>query len=314
MAEKDKIEDDDFDIVEEGDEAPGEVKEEAAKPSSAAKEDDDEDDDDEPAAAGEAEVKPDANADAALEEKRARRREEKRIQRENKRRYISDLEEQVAKLTEVTQKLSTRQSTFERGTAETQLRSMERRYKLVQNEIAEAVSNGDGQRVIELMGERDSIRSSHGRALDEYKRGRAAEQQPQRKEPDPRVKSRAMEWASANSWYDPKGKDADSIKVSEIDLDIANSGISPSSSLYWKMLDERVRAELPHKFKPAPQPAGRQSPPVSNGKTSVAKGGVVKITPERKKVLQQMGVWGDKEAMKPYLRSYAKYDAENKTR
>lgn len=193
-----------------------------------------------------------------------------------------------------------------------------------------AVEEMDGETAVRAQRLRDDalarLHQARNAKADMDRREQQARQQAQQPQVDPRIQQHGVAWMKANSdWFDPQGNDEESIIALAIDRAMTAEGKDPTTKQYWEELDRRVRKRLPHVFegedvddddepeKPRQKARSRQAPPVGGrGDTSMAaskRGGVkVTITPERKQALIDLGVWGDQEAMKPYLKRYADYD------
>ena len=109
-----------------------------------------------------------------------------------------------------------------------------------------AYEDGDADKIIEAQ-ERMIKASSQTNRLDQM-RQRSAPENYQAPEPiAPPPDSRAVEWASRNSWFN---KDMVMTNAAyAIHDDVVKSGVQPSSDAYYEAIDSRMREEFPHKFK-----------------------------------------------------------------
>jgi hypothetical protein len=132
---------------------------------------------------------------------------------------------------------------------------------------------------------------------------------------------RAGEWFSQNRWYDPKGSNAESRKVAKIDQEISAEGFDPATDEYWDEFEDRVRQTLPHLYDedqdddtPSSKPVSKQKPSgpkfTVGGRERSLKRGEVYISPERRKALEDAGVWEDPKLRARYLKRYAEYDRD----
>lgn len=169
---------------------------------------------------------------------------------------------------------------------------------------------------------------------------------------DPVVTSYANGWMRKNSWYDSRGRDADSRIVLTIDQGLVDEGFIPSTAEYWEELDRRVRRYLPHRFErdatvnhdedeSAPRGSKRGQSTRRSQEESYAEGDEpdhhakpkkgppigqqrehapastrreVYISKERKEALIQAGVWDDPVLRKKYILQYQRWDKENAPR
>ena len=136
--------------------------------------------------------------------------------------------------------------------------------------------------------------------------------------PDPRVRSLAQEWLTANPWYDASGRDEDSRITKAIDDGLVAQGYDPKTPDYWHELTRRVSTRLggaPAEQEdeapaaPAAQ-ARRKAPPTGNTREhappSTRK--EVYVTPERKQAMIDAGVWDEPALRTRYLKAYQAYD------
>lgn len=170
----------------------------------------------------------------------------------------------------------------------------------------------------------------------EQREGRSPGQVRQQPQLQPEAIAKAVEWAGKHkSWYDPSGGDNDSRAVQSIDNQLVREGYDPTSDDYWNELSARVKEELPHRFKkPANNGGGsgnggrkvnddtsntgrrqqggpRMAPASQNQSIRPLGKNEVRVTPERKKAMQDAGYWDDPQKRNKMLRQYAQYDREN---
>jgi len=128
---------------------------------------------------------------------------------------------------------------------------------------------------------------------------------------DPRVQTYMGQWQAANPWYDPQGADRDSTLARQIDAEVARDGYDPRSIDYW----EEVTARLAERFEPAQKTAKRKGPPVGGQREHATSSRTeIRVTPERKAAMIELGVWDDPKSRNDYLKAYADYDRNNASR
>jgi hypothetical protein len=133
--------------------------------------------------------------------------------------------------------------------------------------------------------------------------------------PDPAVTQNAKLWMERNSWYDPQAKDMDSEIAQRLDKKLTDEGYDPSSPDYWEELDDRVAKYLPHRAESAPQRPTTQRPRMTgSGRESAPSGRAneFRLSPDRVAAIKEMGAWENPEQRAKMIKSYAKYDRENK--
>ena len=143
--------------------------------------------------------------------------------------------------------------------------------------------------------------------------------QPQRQTanvPNPSVQRLAADWMSENSWYDPQGQDEDSEIAQMIDKRLTKEGYDPSTPDYWDELSHRISKKMPHLSEKKQKKERPRSPVGSSGRESApsARGNEFRVSPERVQAMKEMGAWDNPEARARMIKSYAKYDRENKVR
>jgi len=256
--------------------------------------------------------------------------EEKRAQRQNRkfrrRAAIEHKERELAFLRAENEEFKRRLQAVEKRTTEFDQQATDQRLNETLSEIstvdriiAKAIEQGAGEDVAKALAIRDQLldRQRQLKALKEQ----SVVEKPQKQGPDPRVTAYAKEWIGANNWYDPSGKDEDSLIVQAIDKRLAAEGFNPATEDYWVELDNRVAKRLPHRYgedtvEEAPKPKKRGGPPVG-GKREYASPSTRKeiyISPERKQALVDAGVWENPELRQRYIKRYAEYDRNNSSR
>lgn len=295
-------EDDDIEIIEE-DGSPDDGDEDERLEADQREDDDDGEHDDTP------------GADNSRRARRKRARERQKTFAKQSKEKIAFYERQLAEAHERLMALEARNVQSDAQTAEAQLRQAQAQVQRAENELKEAVETGDGERVLKALRLRDEA-AVRVQAADELRKRLNNPQLQQKASLDPQTENHAQQWMAENPWFDPNGTDEDSVIARAIDeawaQEARKRGINPSSVDYWDELDARVKRRLGQAD--ADRSRRRATPPVTGrGDTSrpSTRKERVYVTPERKKALQDAGVWDDPELRKRYLRRYAEYDRMN---
>lgn len=165
--------------------------------------------------------------------------------------------------------------------------------------------------------------------------------------PDPEISRRAQNWQSDNPWYDPKGGDEDSVIAAAIDRKLFSERGAEGAKTddYWEEYNRRLKRRLPHLFekdkddrddrddydetddrdidehnrrtsrdrreREDDRPAKKQGGPrfTSGGRERPLKKNEVYVSEERRKAMEEAGVWDDPVLRNRYLKSYQNYDA-----
>jgi hypothetical protein len=252
--------------------------------------------------------------------RRARRKRSRDRQKEfakQSKEKIAFYERQLAEAHERLAALEARNVQTDAQTAEAQLRQAQSQVQRAENELKEAVETGDGDRVIKAIRLRDEA-AVRVREADELRKRLNNPQLQQKPGMDPQTENHAQQWMSENPWFDPNGTDEDSVIARAIDeawaQEARRKGVNPSSEDYWDELDARVKRRL---GKAGSDRERRKATPPVTGRGDTSRPSTRKeqvyVTPERKRALQEAGVWDDPELRKRYLRRYAEYDRANGT-
>jgi hypothetical protein len=206
-----------------------------------------------------------------------------------------------------------------------------------------------GQDFMQAQGIRDQLVQALT-TLDNFKRGLVsrsaqAEQeetqsQARRAEeaPAPKLskvhKERATEWFRANPWFKNDGSDPDSKRILTIDSGLAAEGLDPTTHEYWDEFEKRVTKAVPRSVStldidgntyeddedefetPARKRVnggGANGGPrlTVGGRERPLRKGEVYIDPERRKALEDAGVWDDPVLRNRFLKRYAQWDRDN---
>ncbi len=143
--------------------------------------------------------------------------------------------------------------------------------------------------------------------------------QPQRQAanvPNPSVQKMAANWMSENKWYDPQGQDEDSEIAQMIDKRLTQEGYDPSTPDYWDELSHRISKKMPHLSEKKQKKDRPRSVVGSSGRESapIGRGNEFRVSPERVAAMKEMGAWDNPDARARMIKSYARYDRENKVR
>jgi hypothetical protein len=194
------------------------------------------------------------------------------------------------------------------------------------NEAVSSFQDAEKQH-IEAFGEADAAKATEAmrkmynaqKRIDELDaiKQRAAQQAQPRQQPqaNPRVTSKAQEWAARNAWFDPAESDDDSAVANVIAAKIAKEGYDPATDDYWDELDERLQArgigkpddEGGDDEAARPAPRKRVSPPVSGGggRHDLPNGKVqISLPTAYIDNLKQAGMWDDVDKRNKMIKKY----------
>ena len=275
------------------------------------------------------------------DDKKARRREENKNRRARQKDARERTERELNFLRTRNQDLEQRFSRFEQETdarvtgseianVDGAINKARADLQLANTVIQQAVDQNDGKNLAEALDHRDTIRDNL-RDLKEAKTylstdrrsgGDAIQQQL-----DPRHVAHAQQFMMDHDWWDPNGRDQDSVKVLEIDRALVMEGFDPTSKDYWDELRTRTETALPKRFDSQAgshgddsgdagsgngqrQPNKNRGPSFrTGGRERPLKKNEVYISPERRTAMEDAGVWDDPVLRNKYLKSYADYDA-----
>ena len=121
-------------------------------------------------------------------------------------------------------------------------------------------------------------------------------QRPQQPPPPPDPKAEA--WASKNTWF---GEDEPMTLTSfSIHRKLMEEGLDPTSDMYYKEIDKRMKDTFPHKFEQSSTPTQTVAS-ANRGGPIKARKGTVRLTPSQVAISKKLGV---------PLSEYAKYVKE----
>lgn len=286
----------------------------------AAESDGDEPKDDERLAADDGEDDEDDDTpedDEPREKSRLRERNKRRraLQKDARERERMELEVLRREVSELRQGLTQQQlATLGRGEQDIDARLSQTLADIQQAEAihAAAIEAGNGKDAVAALRIRDQAMFEANQLHGAKQQAQQLRDQQAAPRIDPQVKGYMDQWQQANPWYDPQGRDKDSALARQIDNEVAREGYDPRSIDYW----EEVTARLAEHFEPAPKQQKRKGPPVGGNREHAPSGSrtEIRVTPERKAAMVELGVWDDPKSRNEYLKSYADWDRNNASR
>lgn len=352
MADTDKDRDDEVDDQEAADDQAGKgAKKPDDKPDAKAKPDGKDAagefvevalDDKEKAAAAEDARLSAADQAETVEAKRARRKQEKVDRRDRQRaaraardRELEELRGTVAELKQGQQAVGERLTADKRQALIAKGNALKAEIDDATKLIAKAGSAGNGDVLAEALSIRDNasyeLRQIGAYLQQQDARAKAGGNGAEQRQPPiaPAVKRRVDEFRAAHPWYDGQGNDDDSAIVTALDARVAREGYDPAGPEYWDELKRRVAAKLPHRFKEddaddedegaedkgkRPDAAARRGPQLGSGRSGVGAGGSVRVfvSAERRKAMEDAGIWDDPVRRAKQIKAYAQYDQDHR--
>ncbi len=272
------------------------------------------------------------------EDKQTRRRSENKTRRQRQKEARDRTERELNFLRTRNETLEQRFSHFEQETdariAGSEIHSIDQGVSKAKADLAlanqviqQSIEQKDGRNLTEALDHRDTIRDNL-RDLEqarEYLAQPARRQAPPQRDLDPRHVAHAQQFMIDNDWWDPAGRDQDSIAVLQIDRSLVQEGFDPVTKDYWDELRARTEEALPTRFDSRTgdrggdgdgsgngerRPRNRGPQFRTGGRERPLKKNEVYISPERKDAMIEAGVWDDPVLRNKYLKSYATYDAE----
>lgn len=267
----------------------------------------------------------DAKDGETEEEKRERRKRERKAKNERRKAYAERDQLLIESTTRANQDLAARVVELEKklyeqqaGTVDGQINYVRSEMQRAQRELAKAVTDGDGERVVQLQ----NWMGQATRHLDglEARRKQPAPVAPQTT-PDPVTSEYANEFMQRHKWYDPRNSDPHSAIVSRIDKEVAGDGFNPRTPAYWHELERRMRLNLPGHLLDGgagdddeqPAPRGRRAPPVAGRPDAAAsKGKTITIPRELRQAMEDAGSWDDPKRRDKVIKNYLQAQKENR--
>lgn len=278
---------------------------------------------------GAADDSEDAELAAKREARRQERQERKQRQREKEERVQRELaqaKEQNRQLAKRLENLERRNSGAEVAQIDTVLKQAEGAVAFFKDQIADAASKNDGQRIAEAT---EKMIQARERVKQLTNVKQAHERQQSAPAPlDENMVTLANDFMAKHKWYKPDGQDNDSVLMRTIDNMVAGEGWDPTTREYWQELDSRVKKYLPHRAKGAKvsgndqgeseaQPKGKPKSVVSgSGSGSAGSSGAgkttFKLSAQRVQAIKDAGMWDDAAQRNKMIRNYMAYDKANK--
>lgn len=286
-----------------------------------------------------------ADEEEALEQRKHSRREQRKHRKE---RYKRDQVE-LKFLRNRNEQLERRFSDADTRMTQGEVLAIEGRIAQVEDQIrqaedvhAQALDKGAGADATEALRIRDSLRDGL-QQLNGLKQqtinGARQRANTQQNQIDPQVQERAREWASENSdWFDPQLTDEASTVAFAVEQKLFREGrLDPRSDAYYAELDRRLKKRLPEVYRDDADERddddseddergssrrngnghvnGRKTSggPTfrTGGRERSLKKGEVFVDADRRKAMEDMGVWEDPVLRERYLKSYQRYDREH---
>ena len=276
------------------------------------------------------------------DDKKARRRTENKNRRQRQKEARDRTERELNFLRTRNQDLEQRFSRFEQETdarvtgseianVDGAINKARADLQLANTVIQQAVDQNNGRNLAEALDHRDTIRDNLrdlGEAKNYLSTTRRSGGDYVQQQLDPRHVAHAQQFMIDNDWWDPAGRDQDSVSVLEIDRSLVLEGFDPTQKDYWDELRTRTEKALPNRFDSRTgdrgdddeggsgngqrQPSGRNRGPSfrTGGRERPLKANEVYISPERKAAMEEAGVWDDPVLRNKYLKSYASYDKQ----
>ena len=273
-------------------------------------EDDDDDDGEDP------------DRQAIREARREERRLKKSIHREKAKEsnhLINALKTQNNQLAERLAQLESRTSGAELARVDKMIDDAGVQVEYAKMKIRQAVTDQDGDGMVkaqEMLYNAQRQLESLSNTKDQAVKHMSKPAQQNISLPDPNVQRLAAEWMAENPWYDPQGQDQDSEIAQLIDKRLTKEGFNPASEDYWEELSDRINKKMPHLNERQTKKPRPRSPVGRSGRESapVGRANEFRVSPERVQAMKEMGAWDNPDMRAKMIKSYAKYDRENKGR
>jgi hypothetical protein len=275
--------------------------------------------------ARQAEMASGGEVDPEAEAMREAKRQKRRARKEYHRNVEQEKNVKIQHLERVNQELLERMAVLEKKSHGSELARLNKaiedqhaRILFAKQKISEATATGNGDLLTNAQEMWFEARRN-AEALENIKK-KATAPRPQRtiQAPDPTVQNFANQWMSNNSWYDPKGRDADSKIALTIDAALAEDGYSPQTPEFWEELDNRLQKYLPHRYTGSTNEKQTQRRPrnvvTSSGREAVSSSGgrnVFTLNPDQVRAMKDAGMWDDPEKRARMVARYAKEARQN---
>lgn len=300
-----------------------------------------EEDDDEDERVGRSE---DDDDDEVERRRSSRRRERKRLREraKNDRVELRFLRQRNEQLERRFTEYDTRFDQTEVGNIDTRIGALDQQIAEAERLHATAISQQKGAEATEALQLRDQFRDEKNQLLSQknqrVQQFRQRQQQGKQPQVDPAVARNVENWLADNSWFDPNLRDEDSRIARAIEDSLYAEGrFDGRDPEYWEEYNRRLAKrglgpnarrngrgrdrdrddeddeddEEELEEKPAKrQPRGPRI--TTGGRERPLKKGEVYVSAERRKAMEDAGVWEKPELRAKYLRQYAKYDSEHR--
>jgi len=256
-------------------------------------------------------------------------REQKRQKRKARKEYHRNVEQEksvkIQHLERVNQELLERMAVLEKKSHGSEVARINKaiedqhaRIAFAKQKIAEATATGNGDLLTNAQEMWFEARRNAEALENIKKKATAPRQQRTIQAPDATVQNFANQWMSNNSWYDPKGRDADSKIALTIDAALAEEGYTPQTAEFWQELDNRLQKYLPHRYTDTTNERQPQRKPrnvvTSSGREAVSSSGgrnVFTLNPDQVRAMKDAGMWDDPEKRARMVARYAKEARQN---
>lgn len=263
----------------------------------------------------------DAEAEALREQKRQKRRSRKEYHRN----VEQEKSVKIQHLERVNQELLERMAVLEKKSHGSEVARINKaiedqhaRIAFAKQKIAEATATGNGDLLTNAQEMWFEARRNAEALENIKKKATAPRQQRTIQAPDATVQNFANQWMSNNSWYDPKGRDADSKIALTIDAALAEEGYTPQTAEFWQELDNRLQKYLPHRYTDTANERQPQRKPrnvvTSSGREAVSSSGgrnVFTLNPDQVRAMKDAGMWDDPDKRARMVARYAKEARQN---
>lgn len=270
---------------------------------------------------------------ALSEEDRASRKEERKLRADRRREQNRRRELELVELRRNNDDMAKRLAAVEGGQSRVnvallndKLNQAEQQLRHAENLLTTATANAakDPGRFTEALRLRDDARDAHRHLAGIKQRVDAGRETETRRTEETKtdieipagIKHNVAIFQGKHPWYDPQTKDEDSAIVQALDETVNRAGYDPNTREYWDELERRIHKALPHRFKSANGAGnGTKSPPIAGAGEGASRPGtkVVRVTPERRKAMEEAGVWDDPTKRQKQLKAYAEWDRQHPT-
>lgn len=193
--------------------------------------------------------------------RRARRNARRRQAQQAAQRENDELRQQVERLTGVVTQLASGQQGLAVNTLDAQVSTLQGQLRVVDDEMANAIKNSDGdtyqraQRLRdEIVGRLYAAKTHRDRMATDQQDGsahlngggpvngpqRQQQQQQQQRGPDPRVMQYFDRFCDRYDWFDPESSDANANIVRALDQELVADGYQRHTPVFWRQLERRL--------------------------------------------------------------------------